>query len=167
MSLRYCKSRSVLALTTWSSRPRVFALDCTSLVTGSARLGLVGLMSKATTLAAGTMWCNSSSHFDDVPPVRLRPGRLKLSTNPNATGSPPIPNTIGMSKSPLCRECCWCAVNRRDYSDLTTNRISCKRGQSIVLTLRPAILDCNVPTLGIAALAKAAVKRFETRTQFT
>src|SRR5215467_10087440 len=30
-----------------------------------------------------------------VTPVALPPGRLKLATRPSATGSPPIPNTIG------------------------------------------------------------------------
>jgi hypothetical protein len=31
-----------------------------------------------------------------VTPVTLPPGRLKLSTKPSLTGSPPIPNTIGI-----------------------------------------------------------------------
>jgi hypothetical protein len=31
-----------------------------------------------------------------VTPVTLPPGRLKLSTRPALTGSPPTPNTIGM-----------------------------------------------------------------------
>ena len=51
---------------------------------------------------AGTSSCNSSSRFPNtaafrlVTPVILPPGRLRLVTRPNCTGSTPVPNTIGM-----------------------------------------------------------------------
>jgi hypothetical protein len=32
-----------------------------------------------------------------VPPVTLPPGRLNFSTRPAATGSPPMPNTMGIA----------------------------------------------------------------------
>jgi hypothetical protein len=41
--------------------------------------------------------CFGASSFAKVAmPVRFPPGRLRLATRPNATGSPPVPKTIGM-----------------------------------------------------------------------
>jgi hypothetical protein len=53
-------------------------------------------------VALGTISCNSPSLFASSPwvkkyiPVMLPPGRLRLATRPSATGSPPIPKTIGI-----------------------------------------------------------------------
>ena len=53
-------------------------------------------------VAAGTSSCSSSSRFgpsstpNEVTPVRLPPGRLKLATSPAWTGSAPVRKTIGI-----------------------------------------------------------------------
>jgi hypothetical protein len=52
-------------------------------------------------VAVGSSSCASSSRFgitstlDDVTPVTLPPGRLRLATRPICTGSPAIVKTIG------------------------------------------------------------------------
>jgi hypothetical protein len=61
--------------------------QCASLIAGSLKLGFVGLTSKATEVAPGTVSCSSStrlainSKFNEVTPVTLPPGRLKLVTS--------------------------------------------------------------------------------------
>ena len=53
-------------------------------------------------VAVGTSSCSSSSRFgpsstvNEVTPVTLPPGRLRLATRPTSTGSPPIAKTIGI-----------------------------------------------------------------------
>jgi hypothetical protein len=82
-------------------RPMAEAVACTSLVKGSA-LRLFGLSSTAKRTAFGSSSCKNpsrlapSSAFREVIPVTLPPGRLRLATRPNSTGSPPTPNTIGI-----------------------------------------------------------------------
>jgi hypothetical protein len=64
--------------------------------------GVSGLMSIAMVPAEGTNWRSSSSRFapsansDQACPRHVPPGRLKLATKPNWTGSPALTNTIGM-----------------------------------------------------------------------
>jgi nitrogen-specific signal transduction histidine kinase len=64
--------------------------------------GLLGLTSNAIVLVEGSSSRRSSKRFGPrilskaVTPVRLPPGRLKLSTRPVLIGSAPVPNTIGM-----------------------------------------------------------------------
>jgi hypothetical protein len=72
------KSRSVLALSTWSSSLRVRAAACTCFDNASPRR-LVGLTSSAMMRAVGTNSCSSSSRFgpisvfNEVAPVKLPP----------------------------------------------------------------------------------------------
>src|SRR5215510_1880878 len=64
--------------------------------------GLVGLVSNAKTLAAGIIWCSSSSRFGPTSafkvatPVTLPPGRFRVGTSPAATGSAPIAKMMGV-----------------------------------------------------------------------
>src|SRR5262249_34261457 len=57
---------------------------------------------KAMTPAFGTRSCSSCNRLvtaagpNMVTPVALPPGRLRLSTRPSLTGSPNMPNTIGI-----------------------------------------------------------------------
>jgi hypothetical protein len=68
----------------------------------SAAGGKSGLISTPIRATPGTRSRSSPSRFGSirlvnrVTPVTLPPGRLKLSTKPALTGSPPIPNTIGI-----------------------------------------------------------------------
>ena len=50
---------------------------------------------------------------------------------------------------------CRGGVVRGDHCHLTAYQIGCEVGQSIVLVLRPAILDRHVPALDVAGLAQA------------
>src|SRR5262245_60384803 len=69
----------------------------------SAAFGLAGFTSKPTVPPPGTISRSNSSRFaaivlfSQVAPVTLAPGRLKLATKPNLTGSPPVTNTTGMA----------------------------------------------------------------------
>ena len=68
----------------------------------SARAGLLKLMSSANVVAVGMISCSASRRFGAtstlkvVTPVRLPPGRLRLATRPNLTGSPAVTKTIGI-----------------------------------------------------------------------
>jgi len=80
----------------------VRAAACISVLLTRASCGLAGLTSRAMVLALGTCSCSSSSRFDatsvfnDVMPVTLPPGRLKLATRPCATGSRLVLKTMGI-----------------------------------------------------------------------
>src|SRR5262252_2355484 len=80
-------------------RPRAASSICCS---WSAAGGKSGLMSTPIRATPGTRSRNNPSRFGSirlvnrVTPVTFPPGRLKLSTKPALTGSPPIPNTIGI-----------------------------------------------------------------------
>ena len=86
---------------TWMSRPSAPAAVSTSFDSGSLS-GVSRLMSIAMVRAEGTNSRSSSSRFAPsatvirLAPVTLPPGRLKLATKPNWTGSPALTNTIGM-----------------------------------------------------------------------
>ena len=62
----------------------------------------MGFTSIAITAGAGTNSCSSSNRFGAnatvimVMPVTLPPGRLRLATRPNVTGSPALTKTIGI-----------------------------------------------------------------------
>src|SRR5215813_824214 len=64
--------------------------------------GFSGFTSKEIILAVGTNSSRTSKRFGPrrltkrLTPVRLPPGRLKLSTRPVLTGSAPVKKTIGM-----------------------------------------------------------------------
>ena len=74
-----------------------------------------------------------------VTPVTLPPGRLKLSTRPALTGSPPIPNTIGIEDVALLgRERRRVAANRSEHVDPAAHQIGRQVRQAIVLTVAPS-----------------------------
>src|SRR5262249_44133260 len=58
-----------------------------------------------------------------------------------------------------CRRRCPCGQRRgairRDHVDLTADQVGCQRRQTIVLTLRPAILDCDVLSFKVAGAFQA------------
>ena len=60
------------------------------------------------TSVAGASSCNSSnrfgpsSAFNVTTPVALPPGRLRLATRPDLTGSPPPLNTMGIVAVDAC-----------------------------------------------------------------
>ena len=128
------------------------------------------LWSTAIVAAAGTASCNSSSFFSSssvlklLTPVRLRPGRFRLSTSPDATGSPADMNTIG-----IAADCCLRgagrvrASGRRDDGHPTTNEVGRYRRNSVVLSLCPAIFDDDIPAFDEAGFAQALTESLHVR----
>src|SRR5580704_17230729 len=94
------RSRSVLAVST--SRRRPIALAAASVSGASTAFGLLELTSNAIVVVEGSSSRRSSKRFGPNIltkmniPVRLPPGRLKLSTRPVLIGSAPVMNTIGV-----------------------------------------------------------------------
>jgi hypothetical protein len=94
-------SSAVLALRTSILMARLVAAPRRSLMSGAAS-SEVGLTSEKYRDAFGTSSRNNpsrlaaSSAFNEVIPVMLPPGRLRLGTRPSATGSVPEEKTIGM-----------------------------------------------------------------------
>ena len=94
-------SLSVLAFRSTSFCPKRAAATSTFFV-NSAALEFAGFTRKPITATLGTTSCNSSTSFGDtstlirLTPVRLPPGRLRLSTRPRLTGSLGVEKTIGM-----------------------------------------------------------------------
>ena len=82
--------------------PAVGARRASISATLGAEFGLSGFTSSPTVTASGTSLRNRSRRFPNssllitVTPVMFPPGRLRLSTRPNSTGSEPNPKTIGM-----------------------------------------------------------------------
>ena len=162
-------SRLVLALSTWICNPRPRAAASTSLTINSATFGLAGLTSTATRAAAGTSERRSSSRFapnsvvKKLIPVRLPPGRARLTTRPSRD------RIFADNEDDGDRRCCRLGRERRsvtsgrsDHSDPPTNQIGRQHRQSIDLTLRPAVFNRHVLTLDIAGVLEALAKSAQT-----
>ena len=121
--------------------------------------GVVGFTSRAMTVAVGISSCISSSRFGPIStskmltPVRLPPGRFRLVTSPNSTGSNPTAKTIG-----IVEVAAFAAVPKGhsdDHGHLTANEVGRQPRQSIVLSVRPAVFDRDVLALDITGLFQA------------
>jgi hypothetical protein len=91
-------------------------------------------------------------------PVAFALGRLRLATRPNATGSLPMPKTIGMVVVADF------ASNAATVSMVTitataADEIGCERRQAIVLICRQAVFNQNILALDIAGFLQALEKR--------
>ena len=93
--------RSVPAFNIWTFTPMARAAASTSPIL-SSNTGLFGFSRKPIVAMLGTNSCNSasalapSSALNALEPVKLPPGRLRVATSPNCTGSLATPNTIGI-----------------------------------------------------------------------
>ena len=94
-----------------------------------------------------------------VTPVTLPPGRFRLATRPDLTGSPPCVKTIGIVVVAALAASAAGRAGRDDHGHLRRTRSAASAGKSIVLALRPAILDRHVPALDIAGFAQALAER--------
>src|SRR5262245_9559170 len=95
-----------------------------------------------------------------VSPVALPPGRLKLSTSPSLTGSPPTPNTIGMV------DVARLAARGEGSPPTATSTLTPRRtssaasaGRGTVLTARPPVFDQQILALNVAAFGQTAAER--------
>ena len=95
-------------------------------------------------------------------PVRLPPGRDRLSTTPERDRvAPHLEDNRDRRGRRFRRERYGSAAGRDNDGDLTTGQICRERGQSIVLAFRPSILDRDVATLDISAFGKTFVEGLE------
>src|SRR5262245_4190781 len=112
-------------------------------------------MSAAMTEAVGTNSCASSSSFDAnstpivVAPVTLPDGRLMLATRPICTGSLPVVKTMGVVVI-AALSASTPGVLATNTATRTINELKRDHRHSIVLPLRPAVLDRHVRALDIA-----------------
>src|SRR5262249_50719687 len=155
----------VVAVRTTSCSPMARAASCSS-AGCRADSGLFGLERKATIVALGTSSCSSpsrlgpSSAANQLTPVTLPPGRLRLATRPRLTGSSLLVKTIGIvlvaamaTSAELLPPVC------RDHTYLRRNKTSRERRQPIQSSLRPAIFDRDVLTLDVTDLVQATPER--------
>src|SRR5262245_18168131 len=149
--------------------PVVAAACCTSLVTLSVR-ALFGLTRMATIDAFGTTSRNSPSCFapswpvKTLTPVIFPPGRFRLMTKPDLTGSSPLVNTIGIVLVAVLAASA--AGGPPPTITATLRRIkSAASSASRSYTIRPAILYGDVAALDVPgfvqALAEGGREMFE------
>src|ERR1700736_1614799 len=107
-------------------------------------------------VAPGTKSCNSSNAFGinstsrTVTPVTFPPGRARLFTRPNSTGTEPRTNTIG-----IVDRCLGGKRRRRsaacdNHGHMDAYQFARQTEHQIVLTPCPAVLDSHIPPLDIA-----------------
>src|SRR5262249_32778582 len=86
-------------------------------------------------------------------PVRLPPGRARLATRPVATGSPVSEDDWDDRGRLPCREDRLGPI-RHNHIDLEPDELGCDLGGAFIATLRPAILDRDIPPLAPAQLTQ-------------
>src|SRR6266446_2354070 len=112
-------------------------------------------------MAPGCNSCNNPSCFapssavTKVIPVTLLPGRLRLATRPSLTGAPRLTKTDRDRRSRRLGYICRDDVMSSDHRHLTAYQIGCEVGQSVVLVLRPAILDHDILALDVTGFTNA------------
>src|SRR5262249_10216228 len=154
-------SASLLALkiTTCFPIARAAASDSRALTTAGAKFGLTSM---AIVEAVGTTSCSSPRRFSDssvvkmLTPVALPPGRARLLTRPDLTGSVPLLNTIGIVAVAQSR---WRRGRARgrggrlsppggaDARHSARNEIGSERRYAIVPPLGPSILDHDIAAM--------------------
>src|SRR5262249_11699830 len=87
-------------------------------------------------------------------PVALPPGRLKLATTPNLTGSSTLRNTIGVVAA-AALACSNEGRSCKNHSHLTADQIGRQFRQSLEVVLRPAIFDPYVLSFNEARFHEA------------
>ena len=94
-------SPAVVAFRTTSCSPMARAASCSS-AGWRAVSALFGLTSRATVVALGANSCSRANRFgpssalNQLTPVTLPPGRLRLATKPYLRGSSLLVNTMGI-----------------------------------------------------------------------
>ena len=121
------------------------------------------MASRAKAVAAGASWCKISRCFCAIcwtklnTPVRLPPGRSRLTTSPISTGSAPMMKTIGIVVvEGGCRAYSRCASERHDdVHARRATRSAAMAGNRSTLAARPSIIDQHVAAFDIAGLGQA------------
>ena len=93
-------------------------------------------------------------------PVALPPGRAKLATRPNLTGSSATPKTIGIVVvAALAAGAAAVKGGRGDHGHATADEVGHERGQAIVLALKPVVLDHHVLALDVTGFVERFAER--------
>src|SRR5262249_54034172 len=117
-----------------------------------------GLSNTAIRSTLGTSSCSRPSRFASIwfvkklTPVRLPPGRLRLATRPDLTGSAPIANTMGMVEVAAFIASAETSRAGKDHGDFGSDEFGGKRWQSTDVAFRKNILNRNIATLIKAGL---------------
>jgi hypothetical protein len=131
----------------------------------SARLGFVGLISRATVAAAGTASRSSSSRFGAISMFsEVHPGEIAV--GPAQAGDISCRDRVvrryehdrNLGRRGLGRPGRWCPSRRGQHGQAATNQIGGQFRQPVVTTFRPAIFDRDVAPLDVAGFAQALPK---------
>ena len=132
----------------------------------SSAFELLGLTSTAIDAALGTSSCSSSSRF--ARPARGQEGDARdVAARPVEAGDKAELDRVAADREDdrdrrgrrLGRKRRRRAAGRDDHRHLTANQIGRQRRQPIILALRPAVFDRDVPALDIAGFAQALAER--------
>ena len=93
-----------------------------------------------------------------VTPVRLPPGRLRLSTSPNETGSTPYIKDNGNGCRRGFRSSDSRAPDSRDHAHAALHQLSRELRETLVAVFGPAVFDRHVAALHIAALRETLME---------
>ena len=127
---------------------------------------VLGTAKNAMTLAAGTSSCSKASRFatdstlNQLMPVTLPPGRLRLDTKPTSTGSCPLLKTIGID---VVAALAASPDSTVPVAAMTLtwrlNQIGGERGQLARVAVRPPVFDGNILALDISKFTQSPPKR--------
>src|SRR6516165_11859127 len=92
-----------------------------------------------------------------MTPVMLPPGRLRLATIPEATGSMPSSKTIGIVEV-AALAASGCRRRGDKYSHFTADEVCGHPGQAVIVTIAPAIFDRDSAHLLETGFAQAFAK---------
>src|SRR5262245_38668120 len=157
-------SSPLLAFRIWVCSPIVRAAASKSANSGSL-FGLFGLTSSPTAVVFGLSSRNNSRRFAPsgpasiVAPVILMPGRLRLVTRPDPTGSDPAMKTIRILPVAPFATRVGKSPDRNMNGDETTDQTDDQRRHALGMPIRPAIFDGHVPALGEPRFRQSLAKR--------
>ena len=92
-------------------------------------------------------------------PVTLPPGRARLATKPEPTGSPTLVITMGMVVVAFFAANAGCRPCDHDQINLETNQVRRKLRQALILLLCKPVLDGDILSLNPSKLAQLLSKR--------
>ena len=139
---------------------------CSSSFMSATSSGLSGFVRTATRLIRGNASLSNRVASRDLrtehaEPVTFPPGRARLVTRPEATGSPLDAMTIGMVVVACLAACVpgvpWVTMT----STFKPHQLGRELVQPLVLSLGPAELDGNVLALHVAEIAQALPQRLD------
>src|SRR5215831_18131885 len=115
--------------------------------TSTAMMVVVGTSSRSTSTRFGVI-----SVFKVVMPVRLPPGRFRLTTKPSLTGSPHQEHDRNCRGRCLCGEYGKTSASSCDHVHRTASQFDRQRRQTLVFAPGPSVFDRHVLVLDVTGL---------------